>query len=169
MCGIAGFAGHAPGRERERVEAMLAKLVHRGPDAGACRTGAGWALGARRLAIIDLATGDQPVTDESGTVLAVCNGEIYNYRELREDLLARGHRLRSVGDTEVLAHLWEDYGPEMVDSLRGMFALAVLDTGRQSLFLARDRVGKKPLYWAPTGGGITFASELKALREALPE
>ena len=169
MCGIAGFAGHAPGRERERVEAMLAKLVHRGPDAGACRTGAGWALGARRLAIIDLATGDQPVTDESGTVLAVCNGEIYNYRELREDLLARGHRLRSVGDTEVLAHLWEDYGPEMVDSLRGMFALAVLDTGRQSLFLARDRVGKKPLYWAAAGGGITFASELKALREALPD
>jgi asparagine synthase (glutamine-hydrolysing) len=168
MCGIAGFAGQTPGREQELVEAMLAKLVHRGPDAGASRTGAGWAVGARRLAIIDLATGDQPVTDESGAVVAVCNGEIYNYRELREELLARGHTLRSVGDTEVLVHLWEDYGPEMLERLRGMFALALLDTGRQSLFLARDRVGKKPIYWTPSGGGVVFASELKALREALP-
>ena len=168
MCGIAGFAGQVPGSERERVEAMLAKLVHRGPDGGASRIGAGWALGARRLAIIDLATGDQPVGDESGAVVAVCNGEIYNYRELREDLLARGHHLRSVGDTEVLVHLWEDYGPEMLQRLRGMFALAVLDAGRQVFFLARDRLGKKPLYWTASGGGVTFASELKALREVLP-
>jgi asparagine synthase (glutamine-hydrolysing) len=147
---------------------MLSRLVHRGPDAGASRTGPGWALGARRLAVIDLPTGDQPVADESGTVLAVCNGEIYNYRELREDLLARGHTLRSVGDTEVIVHLWEDYGPEMLQRLRGMFAIALLDTRNQALFLARDRVGKKPLYWSPAGGGLTFASELKALREALP-
>jgi len=168
MCGIAGFAGQAPGRERELVDAMLAKLVHRGPDAGAAKTGPGWAVGARRLAIIDLTTGDQPVADESGAVIAVCNGEIYNYRELREELLARGHSLRSVGDTEVLVHLWEDYGPEMLQRLRGMFAFALLDTGRQVLFLARDRLGKKPLYWSDSAGGVTFASELKALREALP-
>jgi asparagine synthase (glutamine-hydrolysing) len=168
MCGIAGFAGRAPGREQERVEAMLAKLAHRGPDARGSRTGVGWALGARRLAIIDLATGDQPVADESGEVVAICNGEIYNYRELREELLARGHHLSSVGDTEVLVHLWEDYGPEMLQSLRGMFALALLDTRRQTLFLTRDRVGKKPLYWTAGDGGVTFASELKALREALP-
>jgi asparagine synthase (glutamine-hydrolysing) len=168
MCGIAGFAGRAPGREQELVEAMLAKLVHRGPDARGSRTGAGWALGARRLAIIDLATGDQPVADENGEVVAVCNGEIYNYRELREELLARGHHLSSVGDTEVLVHLWEDYGIDMLQSLRGMFALALLDTRRQTLFLARDRVGKKPLYWTASAGGVTFASELKALREVLP-
>jgi asparagine synthase (glutamine-hydrolysing) len=168
MCGIAGFAGRTPGAERQLVDAMLGRLVHRGPDAGASRSGTGWALGARRLAIIDLATGDQPVADESGVVVAVCNGEIYNYQELRGDLLARGHHLRSVGDTEVLVHLWEDYGPEMLQRLRGMFAIAVLDSGRQALFLARDRLGKKPLYWSGEGGGVTFASELKALRVALP-
>jgi asparagine synthase (glutamine-hydrolysing) len=168
MCGIAGFVGQVPGRERELVDAMLATLVHRGPDAGSAITGPGWAIGARRLAIIDLATGDQPVADESGTVIAVCNGEIYNYRELREDLLARGHKLRSVGDTEVLVHLWEDYGPEMIQRLRGMFAFALLDNRKQVLFLARDRLGKKPLYWAESAGGVTFASELKALREAMP-
>jgi asparagine synthase (glutamine-hydrolysing) len=168
MCGIAGFAGVQPGDERERLAGMLRTLVHRGPDAEGLRTGVGWAVGARRLAIIDLATGDQPVTDETGTVVAVCNGEIYNYRELREQLLARGHALRSVGDTEVLAHLWEEGGPRMLGQLRGMFAIALLDTRRKLLFLARDRVGKKPLYWARLGHGIVFASELRALREALP-
>jgi asparagine synthase (glutamine-hydrolysing) len=168
MCGIGGFAGVQPGGERERLVAMLRTLVHRGPDAEGLRAGVGWAIGARRLAIIDLATGDQPVTDEAGNVVAVCNGEIYNYRELRQELLARGHALRSVGDTEVLAHLWEEAGPEMLGRLRGMFAIALLDTRRGTLFLARDRVGKKPLYWARVGRGIAFASELRALREALP-
>ncbi len=168
MCGIAGFAGVPSENGRERVEAMLSRLVHRGPDGGGSRSGPGWTLGARRLAIVDLVTGDQPVTDESGSITAVCNGEIYNYRELRAGLLARGHRLRSVGDTEVLAHLWEERGPEMLGELRGMFALAVLDARRNVLFLARDRLGKKPLYWARDGHGVVFASELKALREALP-
>jgi asparagine synthase (glutamine-hydrolysing) len=168
MCGIAGFAGLAGEGERERVEAMLARLVHRGPDGGAARNGRGWGIGARRLAVVDLLTGDQPVTDERGSVIAVCNGEIYNYRELREGLLARGHRLRSVGDTEVLVHLWEERGPALLDDLRGMFALAVLDCDRHTLFLARDRLGKKPLYWARARPGIAFASELKALREVLP-
>jgi asparagine synthase (glutamine-hydrolysing) len=168
MCGIAGFAGVSPGAERERVEAMLGALVHRGPDGGGARTGAGWAIGARRLAIVDLLTGDQPVCDESGAVAVVCNGEIYNYRELREGLLARGHRLRSVGDTEVLAHLWEERGPAMLAALDGMFAIAVLDAAKGALFLARDRLGKKPLYWTRQGRGLAFASELKALRHALP-
>ena len=139
ICGIAGFAGVSPGAELERVEAVLATLVHRRPDAGAARTGAGWAIGAHRLAIVDLVTGDQPVCDESGAVTAVSNGENNNYRELRKGLLARGHRLRSVGDTEVLAHLREERGPAMLSELRGMFALAVVDASRGSLFLARDR------------------------------
>jgi asparagine synthase (glutamine-hydrolysing) len=168
MCGIAGFAGREPGAEQALVEAMLAKLVHRGPDSGAWRTGPGWALGARRLAVIDLVTGDQPVTDETGNVVAVCNGEIYNYRELRRDLAAHGHRLRSSGDTEVLVHLWAEHGPAMLGRLRGMFAFAIVDVARRLLFMARDRVGKKPLYWTRSGGGVAFASELKALREALP-
>jgi asparagine synthase (glutamine-hydrolysing) len=168
MCGIAGFAGREPGGEQALVEAMLTRLVHRGPDAGALRTGPGWALGARRLAVIDLVTGDQPVTDETGNVVAVCNGEIYNYRELRRDLASRGHRLRSSGDTEVLVHLWADHGPAMLGRLRGMFAFALVDVARRLLFVARDRVGKKPLYWTRSGGGVVFASELKALRETLP-
>jgi asparagine synthase (glutamine-hydrolysing) len=168
MCGIAGFAGLAGEGERERVEAMLARLVHRGPDGGGARSGRGWGIGARRLAVVDLLTGDQPVTDESGAIIAVCNGEIYNYRELREGLLTRGHRLRSVGDTEVLVHLWEERGPALLADLRGMFAFAVLDSVRHTLFLARDRLGKKPLYWTRDRHGIVFASELKALREALP-
>ena len=168
MCGIAGFAGREPGGEQVLVEAMLGTLIHRGPDAGAWRSGLGWALGARRLAIIDLVTGDQPVVDETGNVIAVCNGEIYNYRELRQGLTARGHVLRSAGDTEVLVHLWADHGPAMLGWLRGMFAIAIFDVERQVLFMARDRVGKKPLYWTRAGGGVAFASELKALRLALP-
>ena len=168
MCGIAGVAGAGVTGVREPVERMLAELVHRGPDAAGIAAGEGWAIGARRLAIIDLATGDQPAGNEGGEVQAVLNGEIYNYRELREGLAARGHRLRSAGDTEVLVHLWEELGPEMLGRLRGMFALAVFDTRQRALFLARDRVGKKPLYWARHGGRLLFASELKALRAALP-
>ncbi|MBP1620133.1 MAG: asnB 5, partial [Acidobacteria bacterium] len=168
MCGIAGVAGPGVTGVRVPVERMLAALVHRGPDSSGVTEGDGWAIGARRLAIIDLETGDQPVGNEGGEVQAVLNGEIYNYRELREGLAARGHRLRSAGDTEVLVHLWEELGPEMLGRLRGMFALAVFDTRQRTLFLARDRVGKKPLYWARLGGRLLFASELKALRAALP-
>jgi len=147
---------------------MLARLVHRGPDAEGMVSGGGWALGARRLAIIDLVSGDQPVASEDGRVHAVLNGEIYNYRELRGELISRGHTLRSQGDTEVLVHLWEEEGPAMLSHLRGMFALAILDERRAQVFLARDRLGKKPLYWARRGEGLIFASELKALREGLP-
>jgi asparagine synthase (glutamine-hydrolysing) len=167
MCGIAGFAGATPGGERERVERMLATLVHRGPDSGGARCGAGWAVGARRLAIIDLVTGDQPIANETGDVIAVLNGEIYNYLELRERLAANGHHLRTASDTEVLVHLWEDEGPAMVLRLRGMFAIALVDVARRILFLARDRLGKKPLYWARAEAGLLFASELKALRVGL--
>lgn len=142
---------------------MLASLVHRGPDAQGSVSGETWSIGARRLAIVDLLTGDQPVADETGTVHAVLNGEIYNYREIRADLERRGHTLRSRGDTEVLVHLWQDEGPAMVQRLRGMFALAVADERARTLFLARDRVGKKPLYWWRVDGRLLFASELRAL------
>jgi asparagine synthase (glutamine-hydrolysing) len=146
---------------------MLDALAHRGPDAAGEASGPGWAIGARRLAVIDLATGGQPVRNEAGEIHAVLNGEIYNYVELREELLAAGHRLTSAGDTEVLVHLWEAHGPAMLDRLRGMFALALIDMRSRTLFLARDRVGKKPLYWTRQGGRMVFASELKALRFAL--
>ncbi len=167
MCGIAGWAGEALAPPQEAMGRLLGALVHRGPDSEGREVGPGWALGARRLAVIDLVTGDQPVRNEAAQVHAVLNGEIYNYRELREHLLQRGHRLRSAGDTEVLVHLWEDEGPAMLRRLRGMFALAIADEQRRTVFLARDRVGKKPLYWTRHGGTVVFASELKALRAAL--
>jgi asparagine synthase (glutamine-hydrolysing) len=169
VCGIAGIVGGMGIPKVAAVEGMLAALLHRGPDSSGLQSGGGWAIGARRLAIIDLATGDQPVANEAGDVWAVLNGEIYNFQSLREDLLAAGHRLRSNGDTEVLVHLWEDFGPSMVTHLRGMFALALLDSRRRTLFLARDRVGKKPLYWTRLGGQLIFGSELKALRVAMSE
>jgi asparagine synthase (glutamine-hydrolysing) len=169
MCGIAGWAGTSQEQPAQLMGRMLLPLRHRGPDGEGWCGGEGFAIGARRLAIVDLTTGDQPVHNESADVHAVLNGEIYNYVELREELLQRGHRLRSRGDTEVLVHLWEDDGPEMLAKLRGMFALAVVDERRRRLFLARDRVGKKPLYWTQRSGRLSFASELKALRAGLPE
>jgi len=169
MCGIAGWAGPGIGSGGATMAALLGALTHRGPDASAWRAGGAWALGARRLAVVDLETGGQPVANETGDVHAVLNGEIYNYRELRERLLAAGHRLRSRGDSEVLVHLWEEEGPAMLARLRGMFALAVVDERERRLFLARDRVGKKPLYWTRRGAAVVFASEPKALRAAFPE
>ncbi len=168
MCGIAGWAGAVPDRPRESLAAMLARLVHRGPDDEGVAEGQGWAVGARRLAILDLETGGQPVYNEDRSVVAVLNGEIYNYLELRAELLTRGHRLRSTGDTEVLVHLWEEEGERLPQRLRGMFAFALVDMRRRVLFLARDRVGKKPLYLARRGATLWFASELKGLRAGLP-
>jgi asparagine synthase (glutamine-hydrolysing) len=117
----------------------------------------------RRLSIIDLSTGDQPVTNEDGTVSVVFNGEIYNYRELTRELRGRGHRFRTTGDTETIVHLYEDHGPRCVDALRGMFAFACWDARRRTLLLARDRLGIKPLYYLEAQGRLAFASELRAL------
>jgi asparagine synthase (glutamine-hydrolysing) len=170
MCGICGAVWTDPNGAltAESLRAMTDRLVHRGPDdAGAYRDDHA-ALGFRRLSIIDLAGGHQPLSNEDGTVWTVFNGEIYNYPSLRRRLEAKGHTLRSQGDTEVLVHLYEDEGTRMFRLLRGMFALAIWDAPRRTLVLARDRMGQKPLVYRHHGGRLTFASELKALM-ALPE
>jgi asparagine synthase (glutamine-hydrolysing) len=164
MCGIAGMMSFdgAPVR-LEELRRMCGALAHRGPDDEGLYMGAGVGLGMRRLSIIDLATGRQPVHNEDGTVWAVFNGEIYNFQELRRDLQERGHSFYTGTDTEVIVHLYEERGTRCVDALRGMFAFAVWDERARSLLLARDRVGIKPLYYCQTGGRLAFASELKAL------
>ncbi len=145
------------------VAAMCAGLEHRGPDARGIHLDGPVGLGIQRLRVIDLATGDQPVYNEDRSVAVVLNGEIYNYRELRARLGANGHRFASDGDTEVIAHLYEEEGPDFVKSLAGMFGLALWDARREELFVARDRIGKKPLFYAERGGTVSFASELWAL------
>src|SRR2546421_1799062 len=163
MCGIAGI--HAPGGEADPqlVAAMVRGLVHRGPDGDGFFDAAGVALGMRRLAIIDPEHGHQPLRDESGDVVAVFNGEIYNHAELRAGLEARGHRLRSGSDGEVIPHLYEEHGPGFVERLNGIFAIALWDARSRTLHLARDQFGVKPLYWTRVDGRLAFASEIKAL------
>ncbi len=166
MCGIAGCFTPKRRAEVSLVRAMCEQIRHRGPDDYGDHVDGGCAIGMRRLAIIDLNTGHQPITNEDGTLWVVFNGEIYNYQELRADLIARGHRFTTNSDTEALLHLYEQYGPDGIDRLRGMFAYAIWDSRRQELLLARDRFGKKPLYYAILPQGLYFASELKCLRTA---
>jgi asparagine synthase (glutamine-hydrolysing) len=166
MCGIAGKIDFGGDADPEAVVRMCIAMEHRGPDSRGIRADGGAVLGAQRLAIIDIAHGDQPVTNEDGSVVVALNGEIYNFPELRDRLLAAGHRFRSHVDTEVLAHLYEEHGARMVDHLRGMFAFAVWDARAQRLLLGRDRAGKKPLFWARRGERFWFASELRALLAA---
>src|SRR5229473_1131490 len=169
MCGIAGIVSFNAGPVLvEDVSAMCAAMVHRGPDDEGFHVGPRVGLGMRRLSIIDLATGHQPIANEDGTVWAILNGEIYNYRELRHSLECRGHVFRTATDTETIVHLYEEYGERCVEKLRGMFAFAVWDERRRALLLARDRLGIKPLYYTLSGGRLLFASELKALLQ-LPE
>jgi asparagine synthase (glutamine-hydrolysing) len=160
MCGIAGYFGAG---DRDAVPAMLAALHHRGPDDQHIVSGERFALGAARLSIIDVAGGRQPLTNEDGTVVAAQNGELYNFPVARPALLARGHRLHTHTDTELLPHLWEDHGERLPEHIDGMFAIAVWDSRQQCGFLARDRMGKKPLYYWEHAGALYFASELKAL------
>src|SRR5947209_17149507 len=165
MCGIAGFMTTGAPAGSELLRRMCDRLAHRGPDAYGSMLAGPVALGHRRLSIIDLAAGGQPLANEDGTVQVVFNGEIYNYRELRAELTARGHRFATRSDTEVLVHLYEDLGERMPERLEGMFAFAIWDARRQRLFLARDHFGKKPLYYSEQipGMRLAFASELKAL------
>jgi asparagine synthase (glutamine-hydrolysing) len=170
MCGIAGWAGRPWGRTTltdglasNALRAMCDAIRHRGPDDDGYFLGDDVALGMRRLSIIDVVGGAQPVCNEDATVHVVFNGEIYNFRDLRRELARRGHRLSSKGDTETLVHLYEDDGDRLVDALRGMFAFALWDGGRRRLLLTRDRLGIKPLYYWATPDGVAFASELRSL------
>jgi asparagine synthase (glutamine-hydrolysing) len=163
VCGICGIASTNSSGITDRVAAMSATLVHRGPDSSGEFSDEGVALAARRLSIIDLETGDQPVANENGTVHVVQNGEIYNYRELRRDLERAGHSFRTQGDTEVLLHLYEEHGDRFAERLRGMFAIAIWDANHRRLVLARDRFGIKPLYYRHADNELAFASELRAL------
>lgn len=166
MCGIAGFFRPNRPADERRVRAMCSEIVHRGPDDEGIYAEGDCGIGMRRLSIIDLATGHQPISNEDGTVWVVFNGEIYNYRELREDLVGRGHRFVTQSDTEALVHLYEEYGVEGISRLRGMFAYAIWDSRRRQMLLVRDRFGKKPLYYTATRDGLYFGSELKCLRAA---
>lgn len=159
-----------PVADKSLITAMCDRMVHRGPDGFGYHIDGTVALGHRRLSIIDVAGGMQPLGNEDGSVQVIFNGEIYNYRELRADLLKRGHRFATNSDTEVLVHLYEDVGERLPEYLNGMFALAIWDRRRRQLFLARDRFGEKPLYYTSAVPGLRFcfASELKALR-MLPE
>ena len=166
MCGIAGIYDAARPGDPARaaiLERMTQTLVHRGPDDDGYFIDGPVGLGHRRLSIIDLVTGQNPVRNEDGTVWVVFNGEIYNYRELTRELEPKGHRFHTRSDTETIVHAWEEWGTACVDRFRGMFAFALWDQKRQQLFLARDRLGKKPLYYAVIDGTLIFGSEIKAL------
>ncbi|HEU4980522.1 MAG TPA: asparagine synthase (glutamine-hydrolyzing), partial [Solirubrobacterales bacterium] len=165
MCGICGLVAldGASGPDPAALAAMNETLVHRGPDSKGSMIEGPVALAMRRLSIIDLAGGDQPIGNEDGTIQVIQNGEIYNYRELMDDLSGRGHRFATHSDTEVIVHLYEERGPGFVEALRGMFAIALWDARRARLVLARDRFGIKPLYYRVADGTLSFASELKAL------
>jgi len=168
MCGIFGVFGTDSTRpaDLQALRRMGEVLAHRGPDGSGLHTDQGLGVGMRRLSIIDLKTGNQPLANEDGTVWVVFNGEIYNYRELTVELLAKGHRFSTASDTEVLVHLYEEHGEACVDKLRGMFVFAIWDQSRRTLFLARDRLGIKPLYYAQTAKGFIFGSELKAVAQS---
>ena len=166
MCGIAGYvtvemAAHPPGT----IERMNAAIQHRGPDESGFFCESGVHLGHRRLSIIDLTTGQQPMGNEDGSVVIIYNGELFNHAGLRPQLEQRGHRYKTHSDTETILHAWEEYGPDCVKLFRGMFAFAIWDHNQRTLFCARDRVGKKPFYYYWDGKVFVFASEIKAVLE----
>src|SRR3954452_15549020 len=164
MCGIAGYVDFTDSASAARVDAQLQQLLHRGPDAVGVFNGGHAAIGQTRLAIIDLVTGDPPIVNEDRSTGVALNGEIYNFRELRAQLLEEGHTFATQGDTEVIAHLAESLDlVALARAVDGMFAFAVWDQRRQRLILARDRLGKKPLFYWTDGRRLVFGSEIKAL------
>jgi len=171
MCGIAGIVGESGDQwiDAELVHRMCQTLVHRGPDDEGIFVKSGTGLGMRRLSIIDLPGGHQPIFNEDRTIWIVFNGEIYNFRELRKDLERNGHRFSTQSDTEAIVHLYEDHGAECVQKLRGMFAFALFDMPNRRLLLARDRLGKKPLHYALLRNRLFFGSEIKAMLAVAPE
>jgi asparagine synthase (glutamine-hydrolysing) len=160
MCGIAGVFGKT---DPEQVKTMLLQLVHRGPDDGLAVPLADSTLGARRLSIIDIADGKQPLANTDESIWAAQNGELYNFQVLREELISKGHKLRTKCDTEVLPYLYQEYGTNLVNKLDGMFAISIWDSRNKTGILARDRMGKKPLYYFEESGLLYYASEIKAL------
>jgi asparagine synthase (glutamine-hydrolysing) len=171
MCGIAGIIQTRPDGivSAEAIHRMCQAIVHRGPDEEGVLVRGGVGLGMRRLSIIDLSGGQQPIFNEDKSVWIVFNGEIYNFPELRADLEKRGHRFSTHSDTEVIVHLYEDLGADCVQKLRGMFAFALYDERRSKLLVARDRFGKKPLHYAFTGNQFLFGSEIKSLLAVAPK
>ena len=168
MCGIAGFIDGQRSQDDalQLIDRMCRVIRHRGPDDQGTWTGDGVALGMRRLAIIDLSGGHQPIFNEDKSILVVFNGEIYNYRELQKNLQERGHTFNSDSDTEAIVHAYEEYGDDCVKHLRGMFTFALWDRRRQRLLAARDRFGKKPLNYYWDGQRLIFGSEIKSILEA---
>jgi len=165
MCGIAGILefGSDATAKLENLRDMCAAMVHRGPDDEGFYVHGPVGLGMRRLSIVDLSTGHQPISNEDGTVWIVFNGEIYNHAALRKQCQAQGHKYRTQSDTETIVHLYEEYGRECVRYLRGMFAFAIWDAKTERLFIARDRLGIKPLYYRVTPECFVFGSEIKVL------
>jgi len=166
MCGIAGIATRGATPARELVTAMCEVIRHRGPDGAGLFVAPGVGIGMRRLAVLDLTSGDQPVSNQSKTVHAVFNGEIYNYLELRRELTQKGYALRGTGDSEIIPHLYDEYGPEFVARLNGMFAIALWDSTQRKLLLFRDRMGIKPLFYSLHHGNLYFGSEVKCILAA---
>src|SRR3954447_22472090 len=165
MCGIAGIVSSdrlTPGAAT-RASAMGNSITHRGPDEAGLYSDERAALAHRRLSIVDLSTGQQPLSNEDGTVWVVFNGEIYNHADVRADLEAHGHRYRTKSDTETIVHAYEQWGEACVHRFRGMFAFAIWDAPKRRLLLVRDRVGIKPLYWTRTPEALLFGSEIKAI------
>ena len=164
MCGIAGFTGKIDNNEKI-IKLMADKIIHRGPDSEGYFINENIAFGFRRLSIIDLENGNQPIYNEDSSIVIVFNGEIYNHKELREDLVMKNHIFKSNSDTEVLVHLYEEYGTDMLNMLRGMFAFAIYDSNIDQLFLSRDFFGIKPLYYSFINDNIIFGSEIKSILE----
>ena len=165
MCGICGIFHSERTRRvnRDLLAGMNQQIVHRGPDDDGFFVEENVGLAMRRLSIIDIQTGHQPLSNEDGNVWIVFNGEIYNHQDLRKDLESRGHRYRTKSDTETIVHLYEEYGSECVEHLRGMFAFAIWDRRKRRLFIARDRLGIKPLYYRFDGRTLLFGSEIKTI------
>ncbi len=170
MCGVCGIVCTPPGPiDQAGLQRMSTALAHRGPDSDGLLLRPGVGLASRRLAVIDLVTGDQPIANEDGSIWVALNGEVYNFPALRHQLESRGHTFRTATDTECILHLYEDCGERCVDYLRGMFAFALWDDRQQRLLLARDRLGKKPLYYTCHGNALYFSSELPSLLQGLPQ
>jgi asparagine synthase (glutamine-hydrolysing) len=163
MCGITGILDHGETADCSLLERMCRIMTHRGPDGEGYFIDGPVGLGHRRLSIIDLESGKQPMSNEDGTIWITYNGEIYNFPELRKELIGKGHRFKTRSDTETIIHAYEEYGFQCLKRLRGMFAFALWDNRKKLLFIARDRIGKKPLYYCLTDSKFMFASELKAI------